>query len=196
MLEKDFTHEKSLRTAFALARVAHVARARERRSPKGQGLLRKEGPTSYDILLENLVLSQFTRFLKRFPRAFNKSHPYPASLRPFLVTPHPTVKMIMWMMILKYSICTYMYDVHCTSQEFTPRFKKFCSAKVYYFKAFKEQHILLRRAPIPSFEHAIGEAFRLSASRHDIWSQLENENSRLNPLMYTALDKLVFLPFS
>lgn len=67
---------------------------------------------------------------------------------------------------------------------------------MYYFKAFKEQHILLRRAPIPSFEHAIGEAFRLSASRHDIWSQLENENSRLNPLMYTALDKLVFLPFS
>ena len=57
-------------------RVAEVARAREQRSPKGQGLLRKEGAPTYAILSpRNLVLSQFTRFLKGFHRAFNESHP-------------------------------------------------------------------------------------------------------------------------
>ena len=34
-------------------RVAEVARAREQRSPKGQGLLRKEGPPTYAILSRN-----------------------------------------------------------------------------------------------------------------------------------------------
>ena len=58
-------------------RVAEVEGARERRSPKGQGLLRKEGPPTYAILSRNLVLSRFTRFLKGFHRAFNKSHPAP-----------------------------------------------------------------------------------------------------------------------
>ena len=52
-------------------RVAEVEGARERRSPKGQGLLRKEGPPTYAILSRNLVLSRFTRFLKGFHRAFN-----------------------------------------------------------------------------------------------------------------------------
>ena len=52
-------------------RVAEVEGARERRSLKGQGLLRKEGPPTYAILSRNLVLSQFTRFLKGFHRAFN-----------------------------------------------------------------------------------------------------------------------------
>ena len=56
-------------------RVAEVARAREQRSPKGQGLLRKEGPPTYAIVSRNLVLSRFTRFLKGFHRAFNESHP-------------------------------------------------------------------------------------------------------------------------
>ena len=54
-----------------LNRVAEVEGARERRSPKGQGLLRKEGPPTYAILSRNLVLSRFTRFLKGFHRAFN-----------------------------------------------------------------------------------------------------------------------------
>ena len=55
---------------------AHVvARAHERRSPKSQALLRKEGPPTYAILSQNLVLSRFTRFLKGFHRAFNESHP-------------------------------------------------------------------------------------------------------------------------
>ena len=53
------------------SRVAEVEGARERRSPKGQGLLRKEGPPTYAILSRNLVLSRFTRFLKGFHRAFN-----------------------------------------------------------------------------------------------------------------------------
>ena len=48
---------------------------RERRSPKGQGLLRKEGPPTNANLLRNLVLSQFTPFLKGFHRALNESHP-------------------------------------------------------------------------------------------------------------------------
>ena len=54
-----------------MTRVAEVEGARERRSPKGQGLLRKEGPPTYAILSRNLVLSRFTRFLKGFHRAFN-----------------------------------------------------------------------------------------------------------------------------
>ena len=37
-------------------RVAEVEGARERRSPQGQGLLRKEGPPTYAILSRNLVL--------------------------------------------------------------------------------------------------------------------------------------------
>ena len=48
---------------------------REQRSPKGQGLLRKEGPPTYAILSRNLVMSRFTHFLKGFHRAFNESHP-------------------------------------------------------------------------------------------------------------------------
>ena len=55
-------------------RVAHVGGARERRSTKSQGLLRKEGPPTYAILSRNLVLSRFKRFLKGFHRVFNKSH--------------------------------------------------------------------------------------------------------------------------
>ena len=55
--------------------MADVEGARERRSTKGQGLLRKEGPPTYAILSQNLVLSRFTRFLKGFHRVFNKSHP-------------------------------------------------------------------------------------------------------------------------
>ena len=56
-------------------RVADVGGARERRSTKGKGLLRKEGPPTYGILSRNLVLSRFTRFLKGFHRALNESHP-------------------------------------------------------------------------------------------------------------------------
>ena len=57
---------------------------RERRSPKGQGLLRKEGPPTYASLSRNLVvvLSRFRRFLKGFHRAFNKSH---LALKEFLM---------------------------------------------------------------------------------------------------------------
>ena len=51
---------------FDRKRVADVEGAQERRSTKGQGLLRKEGPPTYAILSRNLVLSQFTRFLKGF----------------------------------------------------------------------------------------------------------------------------------
>ena len=64
-------------------RVAEVEGAQERRSPKGQGLLRKEGPPTYAILSQNLVLSRFTRFLKGFHRAFNES--YPAFIEPVFV---------------------------------------------------------------------------------------------------------------
>ena len=46
-----------------------VGGTRERRSLKGQGLLRKEGPLTYAIFL------RFTRFLKGFHRAFYKNHP-------------------------------------------------------------------------------------------------------------------------
>ena len=56
-------------------RVADVARARGRCSPKGQGLLGKEGPLTYAVLSQNLVLLRFTRFLKGFHRVLNKSHP-------------------------------------------------------------------------------------------------------------------------
>ena len=56
-------------------RVADVGGPRDRRSPKGQGLLRKEGPPTYAILSRNLVLSRFTRFLNGHHRAFYKSHP-------------------------------------------------------------------------------------------------------------------------
>ena len=56
-------------------RVADVEGPRDRRSPKGQGLLRKEGPPTYAILSRNLVLSRFTRFLNGHHRAFYESHP-------------------------------------------------------------------------------------------------------------------------
>ena len=66
----------SLPTTFRpLARVADVEGAQERRSTKGQGLLQKEGPPTYAILSQNLVLSRFTRFLKGFHKALNESHP-------------------------------------------------------------------------------------------------------------------------
>ena len=58
---------------LVLARMADVARTREQRSPKGEGLLRKGGPLTYAILSRNLVLSGFMRFLKGFRRALNKS---------------------------------------------------------------------------------------------------------------------------
>ena len=57
------------------SRVADVEGTRERRSPKGRGLLRKEGPQTYASLSRNLVLSRFTRFLNCHHRAFYKSHP-------------------------------------------------------------------------------------------------------------------------
>ena len=56
-------------------RVADVAHARKRRSPKGQGLLWKEGPPTYAILSQNLVLSRLTCVLNGFHRALNESHP-------------------------------------------------------------------------------------------------------------------------
>ena len=56
-------------------RVADVGGPRDRRSPKGQGLLRKKGPTTYAILSLNLVLSRFTRFMNGYHRAFYESHP-------------------------------------------------------------------------------------------------------------------------
>ena len=55
--------------------MADVEGTLERRSLKGQGLLRKEGPTTYAILSRNLILSQLTRFLKGHHRAFYESHP-------------------------------------------------------------------------------------------------------------------------
>ena len=51
---------------YADSRVADVGGAQERRSTKGQGLLRKEGPPTYAILSRNSVLARFTRFLKGF----------------------------------------------------------------------------------------------------------------------------------
>ena len=56
-------------------RVADVEGAWERRSPKGQSLLRKEGPLTYAVLSGNLVLLWFAHFLKVFCRAPNESHP-------------------------------------------------------------------------------------------------------------------------
>ena len=56
-------------------RVADVEVPQYRRCTKGQDLLRKEGPPTYDILSRNLVLSRFTRFLKRHHKAFYESHP-------------------------------------------------------------------------------------------------------------------------
>ena len=44
------------------SRVAEVEGARERRSPKGQGLLRKEGPPTYAILSRNLVCRDLRAF--------------------------------------------------------------------------------------------------------------------------------------
>ena len=55
--------------------MADVEGAQERRSTKGQGLLRKEGHPTYAILSRNLVLSRFTGFLKGHHRAFYESHP-------------------------------------------------------------------------------------------------------------------------
>ena len=55
--------------------MADVGVPQYRRCTKGQGLLRKEGPPICPILLRNLVLSRFTRFLKGHHRAFYESHP-------------------------------------------------------------------------------------------------------------------------
>ena len=76
--------------------------------------------------------------------------------------------------------------------EFVTQFK--CSAKVHYFRAFQNQNIILRRPPIPSFDDALGEAFKISSYRHDQFGQ--GETDQLNSLMYLALDKLPFLPFA
>ena len=56
-------------------RVADVEGAQERRSTRSQGLLRKEGPPTYAISSQKLVLSRITRFLKGFHRALNGGHP-------------------------------------------------------------------------------------------------------------------------
>ena len=48
---------KQLKKNLVLPRVADVEGAQERRSTKGHGLLRKEGPPTYVILSQNLVLS-------------------------------------------------------------------------------------------------------------------------------------------
>ena len=59
---------------------------RNRRSTKGQGLLRKEGPPTYAILSQNVVLSRFTlslsfeRKTSCSGRAFNESHPASSEL--------------------------------------------------------------------------------------------------------------------
>ena len=50
--------------------VADVEKPQYRRYPKGQGLLRKEGPPKYAILSQNLVLSRFTLFMNGHHRAF------------------------------------------------------------------------------------------------------------------------------
>ena len=50
-------------------RVADVEGPRDRRYPKGQGLLRKEGPPTYAIL------SRLTCFMNGRHRAFYESHP-------------------------------------------------------------------------------------------------------------------------
>ena len=56
------------------SRVADVELPQYRRYPKGQGLLRKEGPPTYAILSQNLTSSQFTRFMNGHHRAFYESH--------------------------------------------------------------------------------------------------------------------------
>ena len=63
-------------------------------------------------------------------------------------------------------------------------------------QAFKEQNILLRSPPIPSFDHALAETFRLSATLFDQISQVEPTESKLNPLMYQALDKIIYMAFA
>ena len=70
------------------------------------------------------------------------------------------------------------------------------SARVYYMQAFKEQNILLRSPPIPSFDHALAETFRLSATLFDQIAQVEPSTSKLNPLMYQALDKIIYMAFA
>ena len=68
----DWSCQQALSYVLALRDIMFTAGCqmlRERRSPKGQGLIRKEGPPTYAILLRNLVLSQFTR---------NERHPDPA----------------------------------------------------------------------------------------------------------------------
>ena len=55
---------------------------RDQWSPKGQGLLPKNGPPMYAILSRNLVLSQFTCFLKGF-HAIIKNNVYVAKMCKF-----------------------------------------------------------------------------------------------------------------
>ena len=57
------------------SRVTGVGVAWSQRCPKGQGSLRTAGPLKYAILSRNVVLSQFTHFLKGFHGVFNKIHP-------------------------------------------------------------------------------------------------------------------------
>ena len=54
------------------ARVADNEGPRDQRSPKGQGLVQKEGPPTYAILSRKLVLSRCTCFLKGFHKASTK----------------------------------------------------------------------------------------------------------------------------
>ena len=56
------------------SKVADVLGPWDRRLPKGQGLLQKVEPPTFAILSQNLVLSQFTSFLKCFCQALNESH--------------------------------------------------------------------------------------------------------------------------
>ena len=56
--------------------MADVEGPQDRRSPKGQGLLRKEGPPTYAIFSRNLILSRFTRFMNGHHRAFYKKSSY------------------------------------------------------------------------------------------------------------------------
>ena len=56
-LNKDATYRTATRTLriTPLTRVAEVGGPQDRRSTKGQGLLRKEGPPTYAILLLSIV---------------------------------------------------------------------------------------------------------------------------------------------
>ena len=56
-------------------RVADIELPQYRRYTKGQGLLWNEGPLTYVILSQNLVLSRFIRFFKGHHRAFYESKP-------------------------------------------------------------------------------------------------------------------------